>query len=142
MPRVLAIDPGSKRVGLAVSDESAVIAQPLEQVAAEPADSLVARLAAVAARVGATELVVGLPKRMDGSGGPEAAAARRLGDALRVATRLPVTMVDERLSSVSAERSLLETGMRRRRRREVRDQVAAAIILQTYLDRRSRGRRG
>lgn len=78
--------------------------------------------------------MVGLPKRMDGSHGPEAHAARSLGDELRAATRLRVTMVDERLTSAAAEKALLATGARRAERRRLSDQVAATMILQGYLD--------
>ena len=135
------MDLGSRRVGLAVSDESAVVALPLDQIPAEPASTLVQRLAEVAVRVAAAEVVVGLPRRLDGSGGPEAHAARMLATELGRVTHLPVHLVDERMSTVSAERSLLQTGMRRERRREVRDQVAATIILQSHLDRRANERR-
>jgi putative Holliday junction resolvase len=134
MARVMAIDPGSVRVGVAVSDPSRTIAQPLATVAAEPAETLVPRLASLAREQEVTGLVVGLPRRMDGSQGPEAKAARALADDLRRATGLPVTLVDERLTSVAAERALLASKASRARRRQVSDQVAAALILQSYLD--------
>jgi putative Holliday junction resolvase len=134
--RVLAVDPGSHRVGLALSDESATVATPLRTLDADPAATLPDRIAAVAREVAAAEVVVGLPRRLDGSYGPEAAAARRLAGELRAATRLPVAVYDERLSTTQAERELLARGMRRRRRREVVDQVAAALILQSFLERR------
>jgi putative Holliday junction resolvase len=131
----LAVDPGSRRVGLAISDEGRVLANPLEVIAADPPATLVDRLADAARRHQARHLVVGLPVRLDGSRGPEALAARELGDRLRTATGLPVTMVDERLTTAQAERELLAAGERRRRRRAVTDSVAAALILQTFLDR-------
>ncbi|HLQ61305.1 MAG TPA: Holliday junction resolvase RuvX [Candidatus Acidoferrales bacterium] len=134
--RVLAIDPGSKRVGLAVSDPGGLIAQPLDTLSAEPEADLAERLAAVATRVGAEELVVGLPRRLDGSEGPEARAARELAGELRRRTGLRVALVDERLSSAQAERSLIAQGARRARRRQVGHSVAAALILQSYLARR------
>ncbi len=121
-------------MGLAVSDPTGTIASPLDSIPAEPADTLAERIAEVARAHEASRTVVGLPKRMDGSSGPEAAAARRLADAIRRQTRLPVTMVDERLSSRSAERVLLEGGVSRARRRQLSDRVAAVIILQSYLD--------
>jgi putative holliday junction resolvase len=136
--RVLAIDPGSKRVGLAVSDPSGTIAQPLETIAAEPADSLAERLAEIARRSEAGRIVVGLPRRMDGSLGPEAKSARELATQLRRSSKLPVELVDERLTTAAAERSLLETGMRRRKRRANIDRVAAAILLQSHLDSKKR----
>jgi putative Holliday junction resolvase len=86
----------------------------------------------------ATSLVVGLPLRMDGSAGPEAKAARALAAELRRASGLPVTLVDERLTSAAAERALLAGGASRARRRRLSDQVAAALILQSHLDRGAR----
>jgi putative Holliday junction resolvase len=141
MGRILAVDPGSRRVGVAVSDPTATIAQPLGSVPAEPASTLVERLAGLAREQEATHLVVGLPRRMDGGQGPEAKAARALAEELRRASGLPVTLVDERLTSVAAERALLATGASRARRRQLSDQVAAALILQSYLDARPGGDR-
>jgi putative Holliday junction resolvase len=137
--RVLAVDPGSKRVGLALSDPTGTIAQPLDTIAAEPLDSLAERLAEVARRTAADMIVVGLPLRLDGSPGPEAKAARGLAGELRKSSRLPVELVDERLTTAAAERSLLETGMRRRKRRANIDRVAAAILLQSHLDKKRSG---
>jgi len=130
----MAVDIGSRRVGVAVSDPTGTIAQPLSTVPAEPADTLVERLAALAGEQEATRLVVGLPRRLDGGQGPEARAARALAGELRRASGLPVELVDERLTSVAAERALLAGGASRARRRELSDQVAAALILQSYLD--------
>jgi putative Holliday junction resolvase len=134
MSRVMAVDPGSRRVGVAVSDPTGTIAQPLAALPAEPAETLVARLVDVAREQEATRLVVGLPRRLDGGQGPEAKAARALAGELRMASGLPVSLVDERLTSVAAERALLAGGASRARRRELSDQVAAALILQSYLD--------
>ncbi len=133
---MLAVDPGSKRVGLAVSDPTATIAQPLTTVDAEPQDTLPERLAHVARDHEATRIVVGLPRRMDGSFGPEAKAARALADAVRKASRLPVEMVDERLTTAQAERSMISGGVRRARRRATIDGVAATLLLQSHLDKR------
>lgn len=137
--RVLAIDPGSRRVGLALSDPTGVIAQPLRSEPAEPAASLPERLARVAGEVEAEEVVVGLPREMGGGEGPAAKAARALATELRNRTRLKVTLVDERLTSRAAERSLLGAGVKRARRRQLSDEVAASLILQSYLDS-ARGR--
>jgi len=134
LSRVLAVDPGTRRVGVAVSDPTGTIAQPLTSVPAEPAATLVARLSALAREREAERVVVGLPRRMDGGMGPEAKAARALADDLRRATGLPVALVDERLTSVAAERALLAGGASRARRKQLSDQVAAALILQAYLD--------
>ena len=132
------MDPGSRRVGVAVSDATGTIASPLTAVPAEPAATLAERLAMLAREQEATSLVVGLPRRMDGSLGPEAKAAKALAEQLRRTSGLPVTLVDERLSSAAAERALLAGGISRARRRQLSDQVAAALILQTHLDRGSR----
>ncbi|HSR25109.1 MAG TPA: Holliday junction resolvase RuvX, partial [Candidatus Eisenbacteria bacterium] len=106
MRRVLAVDPGGRRVGVAVSDPTGTIAQPLTAVPAEPAGTLAERLAELAREQEATRLVVGLPRRLDGSQGPEARAARVLAGELRRASGLPVELVDERLTSVAAESAL------------------------------------
>jgi putative Holliday junction resolvase len=134
--RVLAVDPGTKRVGLALSDPTGTIAQPLTTIGAEPRGTLAARLADLAREKDASKIVVGLPRRMDGSLGPEAKAARRLATELREASRLPVELVDERLTTAAAEKALLEEGVRREKRRASIDRVAAALLLQAHLDRR------
>jgi putative Holliday junction resolvase len=134
--RVLAVDPGSKRVGLAVSDPTGTIAQALATVPAEPRETLVLRLTKIAGEQKARAIVVGLPRRMDGSDGPEAKAARALAGELRNASRLPVELVDERLTTAAAERSLLEGGVRRKARRASIDRVAATLLLQSHLDRK------
>jgi putative Holliday junction resolvase len=134
--RVLAVDPGTRRIGLALSDEGRRLASPLRTLDAEPAATLPERLAAVAREVGAVEVVVGLPRNLDGSGGEAARAARQLADNLKRSTRLPVALQDERLSSAAAERHLVGQGLRREKRKLVVDQLAATLILETYLDRR------
>ncbi len=137
--RTLAVDPGTKRVGIAVSDPTGTIAQALTTIDAAPAESLASRLAHIASEQGAGRIVVGMPRRMDGSYGPEAKAARELADGIRKASGLPVELVDERLTTVAAERSLLEGGMRRAKRRQSVDRVAATILLQSHLDRKRAG---
>lgn len=134
--RVLAVDPGSRRVGVAVSDPSGTIAQALVTVPAEPHDTLAERLAGIAQEQDAGRIVVGLPRRLDGSEGPEAKSARLLADQLRLTARLPVELVDERLTTAQAERAMIEAGTRRGRRRESIDQVAATLLLQSHLDRK------
>jgi putative Holliday junction resolvase len=121
-------------VGIALSDPGATIAMPLTALPASPLETLAERLSELARQHGATELVVGLPRRMDGSLGPEAQDAKALAGRLRRLSGLRVTLVDERLTSVAAERALLAAGTKRARRRELSDQVAAALILQAYLD--------
>lgn len=134
--RILAVDPGTKRVGVAVSDPTGTIAQALTTVDAEPLDTLASRLAEIAVAQEARRIVVGLPRRLDGSYGPEAKSARELAEDLRKAAGLPVELVDERLTTVAAERSLVAGGVRRAKRRLSVDRVAATLLLQSHLDRR------
>jgi putative Holliday junction resolvase len=136
----MAVDPGEKRVGVAVSDPSGTIAQPLRWIPAQPTSTLAERLAQLAQELQAKELVVGLPARLDGSEGPEARAARQLANQLRQVSGMPVVLVDERLTSVAADRALIAAGERRARRRQLSDQVAAALLLQGHLDSRARSR--
>lgn len=133
--RILAVDPGSKRVGLALSDPTGTIAQPLATIAAAPHDTLAKRVAGVARDKGAERILVGLPRRLDGSYGPEAKSARELASELKKESGLPIDLLDERLTTVAAERSLLQGNVRRAARRESVDRVAAALLLQTHLDR-------
>jgi putative holliday junction resolvase len=134
--RVLAVDPGSRRVGLAVSDPTGTIAQPLATLDAEPLETLAARIADVARQHEAGRIVVGLPRRLDGSFGPEARAAQELAEGVRETSGVPVELVDERLTTAQAERSMIAGGVRRRRRRATIDRVAATLLLQSHLDRR------
>lgn len=126
-------------MGLALSDPTATIAQALATVPAEPAATLAARLAQIAKANEAARIVVGLPRRLDGTRGPEAMAAQALADAVRKASGLPVELVDERLTTVAAERSLIAAGVRREKRRLSVDRVAATLLLQGHLDRRRAG---
>jgi putative pre-16S rRNA nuclease len=137
--RVLAVDPGSRRVGLALSDEMRRLASPLRTIDAEPASTLAERIADVAREVGAVEVVVGLPANLDGSAGAAARSARALAEGLKKSTRLPVSLQDERLTSVAAERHLVGQGVRRDKRRGLVDQLAAALVLETFLSRRRDG---
>jgi len=133
MGRVLALDPGTRRIGVAMSDPLRITAQPFDVFDADAGD-LMDRIRSVAAEHDVEQIVVGLPVSLDGGEGPAAAAARRFADRVAETTGLPVDMQDERFSTVTAERVLLEAGMRRERRRRARDRVAAAVFLQSYLD--------
>jgi putative Holliday junction resolvase len=138
--RILAVDPGSKRVGLAVSDPTGTIAHGLSTIPAEPASTLASRLADVAKAQDAGRIIVGLPIQMDGKRGAAAAAATQLSQGLRQASGLPVELVDERLTTVAAERSLIAAGVRREKRKLSVDRVAATLLLQAHLDRSNRDR--
>ncbi|HET9602366.1 MAG TPA: Holliday junction resolvase RuvX [Acidimicrobiales bacterium] len=136
--RVLALDLGSKRIGVAVSDRSGTIATPLT-VLARSGDVARdhARIAALVAEEEAGRVIVGLPLSLDGSLGPAARAAQAETEALAGAVPVPVEAFDERLTTVTADRALTEAGMRADARRLVVDKVAAAVILQAWLDRRA-----
>jgi putative Holliday junction resolvase len=140
--RILAIDPGSKRVGVALSDPTETIAQPLATLQAEPEATLASRVAETARSHEAERIIVGLPLRLDGTRGPEAAAAQRLAAAIRHASGLPVEMVDERLTTAAADRALIAGGVKRERRRQGIDRVAATMLLQGHLDQRRRQKPG
>ena len=132
MTRYLGIDYGAKRVGLAISDGLGLTARPLDVVArSEIADCV----ADIASTHEVEKLIIGLPTGLGGHEGSSAQGARELGQELSARTGLPVEYVDEKFTSRLAEGVLLDSGMRRRKRRETVDKVAAAIILQTYLDR-------
>jgi putative Holliday junction resolvase len=134
--RVVGIDLGERRIGVAVSDPTGTIATPLTVIERSgDADADRAAIAAVVREVGAERVVVGVPVRLAGGEGPAARAARDEAAALAGVVGVPVETVDERLSTVVAERSLGERGVRGRARRRVVDKVAAAVILQAWLDR-------
>lgn len=136
--RILAIDHGTKRVGLALSDETGTIAQPLQFLPAEPAVKLFDGLKEIVAGKNVEQIVVGLPRNMNGTYGPAAEKAREFVAALQQVVAVPIHTWDERLTTVQAHRMLIETGMRREKRKERVDQTAAAILLQSYLDHASR----
>jgi putative Holliday junction resolvase len=132
----LGVDVGTVRVGVARSDPSAMIVTPVETLARDRGGARdVERIAELVEQSGALEVVVGLPRTLRGDEGTAAAAARRYATAIaqRVAP-VGVRLVDERLSTVSAHRTLREAGLRGRRHRPVVDQAAAVVILQTALD--------
>lgn len=131
--RVLALDFGTRRVGVAVSDPLGITAQAHSVLDAED-PALMDRITRLAGELGAERIVVGLPVSLDGREGPAAVAARRFAEEAGAATGLPVHLVDERFTTVSAERVLVAAGLSGRRRRRVRDRVAAAVLLQFYLD--------
>jgi len=135
--RILALDHGTKRIGLAISDETEIIAQPLEYLSAEPLEEFLKRLKEIVDSREVGEILVGIPRNMNGTYGPAAAKAREFVGALQKVLTIPVKTWDERLTSVQANRFLIETGMRREKRKERVDQTAAAILLQSYLDSRS-----
>ena len=135
--RILALDVGQKRIGLAVSDPLGITAQGLEVLTRKDPETDLARLLEVARKWHVQEIVVGLPRHLDGREGTQAPAIMELARALGDALGAPVTPWDERLTTVQAERVLLQADLSRRRRRQVVDQVAAVLILQSYLECRN-----
>ncbi len=141
--RRLGVDVGSVRVGVAISDPDGVLATPLVTLRRDAQDRTdLARLAELASEYEVVEVVVGLPTTLAGRSGPAAEAALAYAAELRERVNVAVTMADERLSTVAAERTLAARGVRGRRRREVVDQAAAVLILQGRLDALRAGTRG
>lgn len=135
MPRILAVDWGSARLGLAVSDPLGITVQGLPTVQCRGEDRDLDAIREHVERLEVSTVVVGLPRNMDGSLGPSAEAAQRFAERLRAHLDLPVHLWDERLTSLAAERLLAEAGVRSRARRGLVDRVAATMILQGFLDR-------
>ena len=135
--RALGVDLGSKRIGIAVSDPTGTIASPLTVVRRSKSSRRdLDEIARIARDEEVTLIVVGLPLTMRGEVGPAAAAAIAEADRLATVVGVPVETHDERLTTVTAERSLIEAGMRGQQRRYVVDKVAAAVMLQSWLDTR------
>lgn len=139
MGRVLGVDLGSRRIGVALSDPGGVIASPLATIERSgDADRDRRAIVAMAVEHEAATVVVGLPREMSGRMGPAAKAARAEVEALTaLASDIEFTLVDERLTTVIADRSMIGAGAKRKERRQKVDQVAAAVILQSYLESQS-----
>ncbi|HEY7696979.1 MAG TPA: Holliday junction resolvase RuvX [Vicinamibacteria bacterium] len=132
--RFMGLDVGDKRIGVALSDESALIASPRETLERRGNRKDIAHLLELARREEVSGILVGMPLMLDGSTGPQADKVSRFVEALRAATSIPITTWDERLSTVGAERAMIEADVSRAKRRGAVDRVAAALILQSYLD--------
>lgn len=132
--RILGVDYGDKKIGLAISDAFGWTAQGLEVVHRKPHLSDVARIQEVVAQYQVSDIVVGLPKNMNNSVGPRGEICLAFAEQLRETLNLPVHMWDERLTTVIAQRTLIEADVSRKKRKDVVDKMAASIILQGYLD--------
>lgn len=132
---LMGLDLGEKTIGVAVSDRMRQVASPLETVRRTKFTTDAARILEIAGARGIAGLVLGLPLNMDGSEGPRCQSTRAFARNLERLTPLPLGFWDERLSTVAAERALLEADTSRKRRGEVIDHVAAGVILQGALDR-------
>ncbi len=132
--RVLGIDYGEARIGVAVSDELGMFAHPLETIAVREIADPVARVAELALEKKVETIIVGLPRNMNGSYGPAAEHARAFGEKVKAAAGCDVRFWDERLTTVAAQKALHDAGRNVKKSRPVIDQVAAQFILQGWLD--------
>lgn len=133
MKKALGIDLGDVRIGVAASDDLGMLAHPVETIPATQGDP-VARILELATSRGATTIVIGMPRNMDGTYGPAATKAKEFIEKIRARTPLQIIPWDERLTTVAAQRSLQESGRNTRSQKNIIDQVAAQMILQGWLD--------
>ena len=132
--RILALDHGTVRIGVALSDELQMIASPQEFIPAEPFADVLGRIRQLIREREVELILIGMPRNMDGSYGPAADKVREFATALKDAIAIPIKTWDERLTSAQANRALVAGGVRREKRKEKVDKTAAAILLQSYLD--------
>jgi putative Holliday junction resolvase len=132
--RILALDHGTVRIGVALSDELGIIASPLEFIPADPLPQALQRLQSLIQEKQVGQIIVGMPRNMDGSYGPTAEKVRQFVAHLRETLTVPIRTWDERLTSAQANRLLIQGQVRRQDRKQVVDKMAAAILLQSYLD--------
>lgn len=140
--RIMALDIGDRTIGVACSDDGLILASPVETIARRgpKADSM--RVAALVKERGVTRVIAGLPLTLRGAEGPQSAKVNEFVEVLRRRLQVPVEMFDERLTTREAERTLIAADMSRARRKEIIDQMAAVLILQTWLDARAHGQTG
>lgn len=134
--RILGLDMGSKTIGVAVSDEMGYTAQGVKTIRRTNEAEDIATLRALVEEYGATEIVVGLPRRMDGTLGEAAQGVLAFVELVKGAVKVEVTTWDERLSTVAASKMLIAADVSRKKRKQVIDKLAAVLILQSYLDYR------
>lgn len=135
--RLMGLDVGDKTIGVAVSDELLWTAQGVEVIRRTVWEKDVERLRQLAGQYEVSEIVVGLPKNMNGTIGPRGEICMEFARSLEQILKIPVHLWDERLTTVSAERTLLEADVSRKKRKQVIDKLAAVFILQGYLDNKS-----
>lgn len=136
--RIMGLDVGEKRIGIALSDPMGWTAQAHSVLTRTDLEEDLRNIINICKKNEVTEIVVGLPKNMDGTIGPKAIEIQEFGDSLHKASLLPIIYYDERLSTVSAEKLLIKADVSRQKRKKVIDKIAAANILQTYLDGRKK----
>jgi putative Holliday junction resolvase len=132
--RVLSVDYGTARVGLALSDPTGTLAQGFSVLRRTSDEQVIREIVQVIREHAVDQVVVGYPRNMDGTIGPRAQQCAAFAEQLQRSAGVPVTLFDERLTTAFAERTLIEGGLSRRRRRQVVDALAAQLLLQTYLD--------
>jgi putative Holliday junction resolvase len=132
--RVMALDVGERRIGVALSDPTRMLASPLTTIRAVPRSTAVKRILTLIRDYQVTALVVGLPLTMNGDIGPQATLVQQFVDELRPLIAIPIAFVDERLTTVAAERMMIDLKIKPEQRRARIDEMAASIILQDFLD--------
>lgn len=138
--RILGLDVGDKTIGIAISDEMGWTAQGLKTLTRNSKKDEIAEIKEILEEYDVGEILVGLPKNMNGSVGPQGEKVIAFTEKLKHALSLPVVLWDERLTTVRAEKTLLEADLSRKKRKGLRDKLAAQFILQGYLDRKASGR--
>ncbi|QQK75689.1 Holliday junction resolvase RuvX [Salicibibacter cibarius] len=136
--KILGLDVGDKRIGVAVSDALGLTAQGLETIAVEGYEATVAKIVQIASDHDVEKIVVGLPKNMNGTLGPRAEKSQQFAASLEKNVAFPVQFWDERLTTKAAERTLISADVSRKKRKKVVDKLAAVLILQGYLDHAGR----
>ncbi|WP_058302143.1 Holliday junction resolvase RuvX [Gorillibacterium timonense] len=136
--RIMGLDYGDKTIGVAISDELGWTAQGVEVIRRKGLEDDRERLAQLIREYGMDEIVVGMPKNMNGTIGPRGEASREFADRLREWFGLPVQLWDERLTTVAAQRTLIEADVSRKKRKGVIDKMAAQLILQGFLDSKTK----
>ncbi len=139
MSRIIGLDFGAKRIGVAVSDELRLTAHGLENITARPTERAIEVLKLLAREYNVAEIVIGLPLNMNGTSGPGAEAACAFAARVESELSVKVHLSDERLTTVMAEKVLLEANLSREKRKKLRDRIAAVLILQNFLDQGSHG---
>ncbi len=131
--RILGLDPGEKRIGIAVTDPLGITAQGIDVITFQDLDDALAEIQKICQNYQVERIVVGNPLNMNGTRGPGSANASHLAQLIEEKLGLPVELIDERLTSVSADKILITGGVRRKNRRKVKDKLAAVMILENYL---------
>lgn len=139
MTRIMGLDVGDKTIGVALSDPMFLMAHPLETIKRKKASTDIAKLVEIIDREDVETIIVGLPKNMNNSIGPQSMKVMSFVDLLKKQTDKEIIYEDERMTTIQSEKVLMDMKVRRENRKEHIDKIAATFILQTYLDRRNNG---